>query len=139
MKNVNQCFPDSKETQRGHMHSQRQGVRSTQPDPPRDDAEDRHLTPAEPKHQDFIAKIYNVKQTLYSDQTGQFPETSSHGNKYQMFLHEIDSNTTWVESMTSRTKHSMIAARANGMSRMQAAGLDPKQQILDNKWYSLEQ
>ena len=29
MKNVNQCFPNSKETQRGHMHSQRQGMRST--------------------------------------------------------------------------------------------------------------
>ena len=78
------------------MRSQRQGVRSTRPAPPRGDAEDRHFTPAEPKHQDFIAKVYNVKQTLYSDQTGQFPETSIRGNKYQMFLHEIDSNKTWI-------------------------------------------
>ena len=115
------------------MRSHWKGVRSTQPAPPCDDAEDGHLTPTEPKHQDFIAKVYNVKQTLYSDQIVEFPETSKRGNKYQMCLHEIDSNTTWVEPMPSCTKHSMISARANGISRMRAAGLNPKHQILDNK------
>ena len=34
VKNVNKYFPESEETQRGHMRSQRQGVRSTQPAPP---------------------------------------------------------------------------------------------------------
>ena len=78
------------------MRSQQHGVCSTRPALPCDDSKDRHLTPAEPKQQDFIAKVYNVKHTLYSDQTGQFPETSIRGNKYQMFLHEIDSNKTWI-------------------------------------------
>ena len=54
--------------------------------PPRDNAEAGQVTPAEPQKQDFIIKVYNVKQTLYTDQTGQFPETSSRGNKYQMCL-----------------------------------------------------
>ena len=35
--------------------------------------------------------------------------------------------------MLSKTEHSMIAARANAISRMRAAGLGPKHQILDNE------
>ena len=35
--------------------------------------------------------------------------------------------------MPSRTEHSMIAARGKGISRMGAAGLNPKHQILDNE------
>ena len=35
VKNVNKYFPESEETQRGHMRNQPQGVRSTQPVPPR--------------------------------------------------------------------------------------------------------
>ena len=101
--------------------------------PPRNDAEDGQTTPAEPQKHDFIIKVYNVKQTLYTDQTGQFPETSSRGNKYQMCLHEIDSNTTWVEPLSSKTETSMIAACANAISRMRAAGLNPRHQILDNE------
>ena len=133
VKNVHKYFPKSEETQRGHMSSQRQGVRSTRPALPRDNAKEVHLTPTEKKHQDFIVKVYNVKQTLYSEQTGQLPETSSRGNKYQMCLHEIDSNTTWVEPMLSRTERSMISDLANRISLMRAASLDPKNQILDNE------
>ena len=46
VKNVHNYFPKSEEIQRGRMRSNRQGVRSTQPASPRDDAEDGHLTPA---------------------------------------------------------------------------------------------
>ena len=111
------------------MRSQRQGLRSTQPDhSPRDNTETGQVTPAEPQKQEFIIKVYNVKQTLYTDQTGKFPETSSRGNKSQMCLHEIDSNTTWVEPLSSKTETSMIAARANAISRMRTTGLNPKHQ-----------
>ena len=103
VKNVNKYFPDSEETQRGHMRSQRQGVQSTQPALPRDNAKDGQVTPAEPQKQDFIIKVYNVNQTLYTNQTGQFLETSSRGNKYQICLHEIYSNTTWVDPLSSKT------------------------------------
>ena len=74
-----------------------------------------------------------MRDTLYSDQTGAFPQTSSRGNKYQMAMHEIDSNTTWVKPLPSKTKGSMIAARPRGRARMRAAGLNPKHQILDNE------
>ena len=74
-----------------------------------------------------------MRHTLYSDQTGAFLQTSSHRNKYQMFMHKIDSNTTCAKPLPVSTKDSMITARARGLARMRAAGLNPKHQILDNK------
>ena len=116
------------------MRNQRQGVRSTQPATQPQDGEDYgQLALAKPKQQDFIIKIYNVQRTLYTNQTGNFSRTSSRGNKYQMFLHKIDSNSTWVEPMSIKTEQSMIAARACGLERMRGAGLDPKHQILNNE------
>ena len=76
------------------------------------------MAPAEPKKQDIIVKVYNVRNTLYSDQTGQFPQTSIRGNKYQMCMHEINSNTRWVEALPSNTKTSMITACSKGLARM---------------------
>ena len=112
------------------MCTQQQGVRSTR-SAPRDAAKDGQLAAAEPKKQDIIVKAYNVRNTLYSDQTGLFSDISSHGNKYQMYIHEINSNTTWVKSIPSKTNNSMIAARVNGLTRMRAASLDPKYQLVD--------
>ena len=118
----------------GDIRSQRQDVSSTQPaTQPQDDKDDGRMALAKPKQQDFIIKIYNVQRTLYTNQTGNFPRTSSRGNKYQMFLHKIDSNSTWVEPMSIKTEQSMIAARACGLERMRGAGLDPKHQILNNE------
>ena len=78
-------------------------------------------------------KVYHVKRTLFTGQTGKFPQISIRGNKYQMALHEIDSNTTWVEPMPNRTEQAMIVARECVVKRMLATGLDPIYQILDNK------
>ena len=62
VKNVHKCFPKSEGTQRGHMRSQQQSVHSARPAPLRDNTKDGHLTTAEPKQLDFIAKVYNVKK-----------------------------------------------------------------------------
>ena len=64
------------------------------------------------KQQDFIIKVYHVKHTLFTDQTCKFRKTSSRGNKYQMYLHKIDSNTAWVKPMPSKTEQAMITAPA---------------------------
>ena len=50
-----------------------------------------------------------------------------------MVRHEIDSNSTWVEAMLSRTKQAMLIAQEHALKRIQAAGLNPIHQILDNE------
>ena len=43
------------------------------------------------KHNDIYICVEDAKETMYTDQTGQFPVQSRKGNKYIMILCEIDS------------------------------------------------
>ena len=70
---------------------------------------------------------------MFTDQTGKFPQSSSRGNNYQMIIHEIDGNSTWVEPMKNRTKGEMILARRRALTRMKIQGIVPKHQVLDNE------
>ncbi len=69
-KTVNKHFPESVETQKGHMKKQRQNVRSTKQklilDEPTEDIE---LTRAIAKKNIFV-KVVIVQETVYSNQTG---------------------------------------------------------------------
>ena len=50
-----------------------------------------------------------------------------------MVVHDIDSNSTWVEPMKNRTEGEMILARRRKLARMKLQNIIPKHQVLDNK------
>ena len=130
VKNVAKYFPESEETQKGHMRGQRQGVRSTRMTEPTKDI------PTNIPHQkkgDILITEHEVKSLMYADQTGLFPAVSSLGNKYVMILHHVDSNSTWSEAMRNQSGGELILARARALARMQRQGLISKHQILDNQ------
>ena len=52
---------------------------------------------------DVYTKVYDVHNTVFSDQIGQFPTRSKRGNKYIMVMVEIDSNAILVEPIKNRT------------------------------------
>ena len=183
VKHVHKYFPESEETQKGHMRNQRQGVRSTKrvltPNlsvlcPVESEAEKKFhdsstraggaaqipatslsksqidaggpseiLNPIsnmlieEPvaleKKSDLFIALYETNATLFTDQTGRFPQQSSRGNNYQMILHDIDSNSTWVEPMKNRTEGEMILGRRRALARMKVQGITPSHQVLDNE------
>ena len=85
------------------------------------------------KKSDLFIALYETKATLFTDQTGRFPQQSSRGNNYQMILHDIDSNSTWVEPMKNRTEGEMILARRRALARMGTQGIVPVHQVLDNE------
>eukprot|EP00804_Cyclotella_cryptica_P012520 CCRYP_017704-RB/>CCRYP_017704-RB protein AED:0.24 eAED:0.24 QI:0/0/0/1/0.5/0.33/3/0/909 len=130
--NVHKHFPQSEETQQGHMRSQRQGVRSTKTTRHAPPTIPSHTTPSLPHH-DIFVKTYDTRDTVYSDQTGQFPHVSSRGYRYQMILYHTDSNLIWVETTKNRTEGELILARTRALARMRACGLSPKRQVLDNE------
>eukprot|EP00804_Cyclotella_cryptica_P013343 CCRYP_005115-RA/>CCRYP_005115-RA protein AED:0.46 eAED:0.46 QI:0/0/0/1/0/0/2/0/94 len=72
--NVNKYFPQSEETQQGHMKNQRQGFRST-----KQRVQPNVLPPTLPQQNDIYIKTYDSSNTLYTDQTGKFPHVSSRG------------------------------------------------------------
>ena len=57
--------------------------------------------------QDSYTTVYNIRETIFSDQTGQFPKRSPRGNKYIMVLVEIDSNASMVAPMKNRHNDEM--------------------------------
>ena len=54
------------------------------------------------KVKDVYTKVYDVRNTVFPDQTGQFPTRSQIGSKYLMFMVEKDSNSILVEPLKSR-------------------------------------
>ena len=107
---MNKFFPESDETQQGHMRGQRQGVHSTKPkknDKPQRiqitveeekeseklQGEDTRNTKPIKKENDILIEVYSPKETMYTDQTGKFPHVSSQGNRYIMVLAHIDSDS----------------------------------------------
>ena len=80
------------------MKVQRQGIGSTRiTDPPAEETKALDATKKEKIHETLIL-TYKIKSIMYPDQMGKFPHLSIRGGKYQIILHDIDSNSTWVES-----------------------------------------
>ena len=62
----------------------------------------------------------NQGGTMYTDQTVKLLHSSSHGNRYQMILHEIDGNYTWIEPMENKTEGEIILTRRRALEWMRA-------------------
>ncbi len=105
VKNVAKYFPESKETQKGHMRGQRQGVRSMKVAEPTKDMPTNIL---HQKKNNILITAHEVKSLMYADQTGLFPAVLSLGNKYVMILHHVHSNSSWSEAMKSQTGHAPV-------------------------------
>ena len=55
------------------------------------------------KTNEFFCKTVELKETLFSDQTGRFPVTSSKGNKYVMVVYSQDANAILAEPLKSKS------------------------------------
>ena len=98
--NVARYYPETNETPKGHLNQSRKNVRST----------NTKFTPLEVpktatlqghKASDLYTSVYKVSNTVFSDQTGQFPTRSQRGNKYIMVMVEIDRNVILVEPINN--------------------------------------
>jgi hypothetical protein len=70
---------------------------------------------------------------MYSNQTGWFPQVSSLGNKHIMVIHDVDSNSLWVEALKDNTGSKLILACARALEQMQKVGIVLEHQVLDNQ------
>jgi hypothetical protein len=91
------------------------------------------MHPPHNSKRDVLITVYNLRNTMYTDQTGKFPHTSSLGNQYIVILHDVDSNLLWVEAIKNNTKGELILARQRALARMKRCGIVPTHQILDNQ------
>ena len=133
-------FPESEETQKGHMKAQKSGIRSTKRkkvsavSEPEDDPYD--ITTKSKEH-DVMIKMVDTHDELewkiFTDQTGSFPKKSIRGYRYIMVLVEIDSDAVLVEPMRNRTAGEMTKTYQKLIDRLNKCGIYPKMHILDNE------
>lgn len=140
VRNINRHFPESIETQKGHMRHQRKGLRSTKTPAVKPGVTAKELADLEiekktlrAKEKDIYVDIWDEKEIIYTDQTGQFPHTSSRKNKYLMVMYYIDGSYIMMEPMTSRKENEMIRAYEVLIGRLKERGFYPKKQMLDNE------
>ncbi len=141
---INKHFPDSNETQKGHMKGQRQGVQSTRQKaleyiiareqhnkikPGTEDAPKSNIK----QHDNMFIKIMDLTNTTHSDQTGAFPFTSQCSNRYTMVAIHINANYIFCKQMKTKTEGEMIAAYQKIVDRIQTANLGLKHHRLDNE------
>ena len=131
--NILRHFPESDETQKGHMKQTKQGVRSTKVLD--EDAMLRVTQAPGIKHKDVYLKVFDAtKKQMYSDQTGKFPITSARGHKYIMVAVELDGNYIDAEPLQSRNAKSLIKAYQAIFQRWKSTGVIlPNWHILDNE------
>ena len=97
-RNVNKYYPDTNKTPKGHMNQTRKDVRSTKWAP----LESFTSTEMQGKKvQDVYVKVYDARETTFSDQTGKFPTRSKRDNKYIMVMVEVDINAILVGLLKS--------------------------------------
>jgi hypothetical protein len=130
--NVSRYIPESEETQKRHMQRQQQGVRSTK----KKALDVSPNTPTPPPHEskrDVLICIYKLKETMYSNQMGLFLQVSSLGNKYIMVIHDVNSNSLWVEALKNNTGSKLILGCVRALACMRKVDIIPKHQVLDNQ------
>ena len=131
-RNVANYYPETTKTPKGHLNQTRKNVRSTKPKTKPFEKTDA-LTLRGKKVRDVYTKVYDVRKTVFSDQTGQFPTRSNRGNKYIMFMVEIDSNAILVEPIKNRTDTELTREYHAMMLRLKQEGIITQKHILDNE------
>ena len=128
--NVKKYYPESTETPKGHLNQTRKNVRSTKAKPFEEMLSNQLRGK---KVKDVYVKVYNVRDTVFTDQTGQFPTRSQAGNKYLMVLVDIDSSGILVEPLKNRTDPELTRAYEKLLLRLKLVGIVPKKHVLDNE------
>ena len=140
-KAVRKHFPESEETQKGHMKAQKSGIRSTKKTitthaTTTESSNIDDLTPTS-KQRDIMVVTYDLEdelvQKIATDQTGNMPKKSMRGYRYIMALAEMDSDAILVEPMRNRTAGEMVKTYQKLIDRLKKCGIKPKMHILDNE------
>ncbi|EJK62273.1 hypothetical protein THAOC_17120, partial [Thalassiosira oceanica] len=130
VRTVKKYYPETTATDKGHLNQTRKNVRSTRPK----EFDNANVTKLRgKKKRDIYVRVFDARETIFSDQTGAFPKTSQRKNKYVMVMVEIDSNAILVEPMKSRGTAEMQRAYEHLLKRLKRAGFAPKKHVLDNE------
>ena len=127
-RNVARYYPDTNDTPKGHLNQSRKNVSSTKPkrtplEVPKSATLQGH------KARDVYTSMYEVRNTVFYDQTSQLPTPLQQGNKYIMVMVYIDSNAILVEPIKNGKDEELTRAYRSMMLRLRRAGMIPKKTL----------
>jgi len=137
--------PESVESKKGHMKGPRQGIKSTKVNPLENialdgtrtkiEGEDSEPPAYEPpvKHKDVYFYVWDLSETIYSNDTGAFPYISQFWKKIIMVAVHMDANYIFAETMKNKTDGERIHAYHKIIDRMKRAKLGLRKHVLDNE------
>lgn len=143
---IKRQLPKCIATEKGHLNQERKGLQSTKPsiyiNPiiKIESETPQELFPSSDhpnlkSHHCFASFVsFQATAKAYSDQTGQFPFTSSRGNKYLMIVYDYDSNAILQEPLKNKTSNELIRAWQKIHQRLAKGGSQPQLYILDNEF-----
>ena len=115
--NVARYYPETNKNPKVHLNQSRKNIMSTKP----------KRTPLEVlktstlqghKVRGVYTSVYEIRNTVFSYQTGQTPTHSQQGNKFIMVMVEINSNAILVEPIKSRKDEELMRAYRAMMIRL---------------------
>ena len=129
--NVLKYYTETIETPMGHLNQTRKNVRSTKPKHPLEELHSNQLRGR--KEHDIYTKVYDTRETIFTDQTGKFPTCSQTGHQYIMIMVEIDSSAILVEPIKNGKDAELVCAYTTITSCLHLSGIQPRRHILDNE------
>ena len=129
-KRVKKYYPETVETSKGHLNQTQQNMCSTKPKPFEEPKTDKLKGN---RYKDVYIKVYNMREKIFSHQTGRFPKTSFSGNKYIMVMIKVDSNVILVKPLKAKHDDKMQRAYKHLILRLKRTGVKPKKHVMDNK------
>ena len=117
---IHKYMPDLDESAKGHLKGQHQGVRSTKQKAfekmieveearIKIEGESSPFRPLPPtKLNDIFVRVEDLNEEIHTNQTGAFPHTSQHGNRYTMVVIHLDANYIFAKPMKNRMEGEMI-------------------------------
>jgi len=135
---VHKYLPESTATAKGHLRHVRKNTRSTTRTRETEtqvlNHDFRPIIDATTDFELFVGATIaeQTDGTLYTDQTGAFPITSYHINKYQFVAYEYRSNAILVCTVKDQSDKTLTAAFRNVYKYLTDRGFQPKLNVMDN-------
>ena len=133
---MNATSPDitqkTNETPKGYLNQSRKNFSSAKPKRTPLEVPNTATLQGRNVH-DVYTRVYEVRNTVFSEQTGQFPTRLQRGNKYIMVMVDINRNAILVEPIKSRKDVDLTQAYQTIILRLRRAVIIPRKHILYNE------
>jgi hypothetical protein len=130
---VQKYYPQTTATAKGHLDQTRQNIRSTKLKKV-ETPTTINLEPQQEPHNQITNQAFTtIEETgrVYTDQTGQFPVTSSNGYRYMLVMYHYDTNAILVEPLKTRHGNEILRGYTKLYTHLTNRGFKPTTHWLD--------